>query len=119
MKKILSLFCLSFSAKKAGPKNLTTNFSVSSSAFYSSCKKACEKYKILSSLATTFSSLSRVFYHHSRHKKKENTPKERERERAQQMRGKGGRALPLAINKVVFPRRRLKKNKALCVYIIL
>ena len=53
--------------------------------------------KFLSSLATTFSSL--VFFIITRHKKKENTPKERERERAQQMRGKGGRALPLAINK--------------------
>ena len=77
--------------------------------------QACEKYKILSSLATTFSSL--VFFIITRHKKKENTHKERERERAQQMRGKGGRALPLAINKVVFPRRRLKKNKALRAYI--
>jgi hypothetical protein len=115
LKKILSLFCLSFFlAKKAGPKKSDPFLSLLLLFILLAKRVKNIKFSLPSQqhfLLSCFLSSLVI--------KRKRTHIKRERERAQQMRGKGGRALPLAINKVVFPRRRLKKNKALCMYIIL
>ena len=62
-------------------------------------QQACEKYKILSKNNIFFSRVFFIINQIKKEREQKHLKRERERESAQQMRGKGGRALPLAISK--------------------